>query len=172
MLLGEHVHAAPPNILFIPVDDLNHWVGHLGMHPQARTPHLDRFAAQGVSFTTSLLRCSGLQSIANCTDVRNAASHDRLLRQRSGLAADYSEDKLLNHTLLSAGYEVYGAGKVLHGSYGNGQKWTEFFSKSGGGQSLRRHPSREESGSWAESSFFRSTLKIKICRTIARSLRS
>ena len=41
----------PPNILFIAVDDLNDWVGHLGGHPQARTPNIDRLARRGVSFT-------------------------------------------------------------------------------------------------------------------------
>ncbi|MDA1069733.1 MAG: sulfatase-like hydrolase/transferase, partial [Verrucomicrobia bacterium] len=40
-----------PNILFIAVDDLNDWVGHLGGHPQAKTPNIDRLAGRGVSFT-------------------------------------------------------------------------------------------------------------------------
>lgn len=39
------------NILFIAVDDLNDWVGHLGGHPQAKTPNIDRLAGKGVSFT-------------------------------------------------------------------------------------------------------------------------
>ena len=40
----------PPNVLFIAVDDLNDWVGCLGGHPQAKTPNIDRLAAQGVLF--------------------------------------------------------------------------------------------------------------------------
>ena len=39
-----------PNVLFIAVDDLNDWVGCLGGHPQAKTPHIDRLAARGVLF--------------------------------------------------------------------------------------------------------------------------
>ena len=39
-----------PNVLFIAVDDLNSWVTHLGGHPQARTPNIDRLAARGISF--------------------------------------------------------------------------------------------------------------------------
>lgn len=42
--------AAPPSVIFIGVDDLNDWVGCLGGHPQARTPHLDRLAARGTVF--------------------------------------------------------------------------------------------------------------------------
>ena len=36
--------AEKPNVLFIAVDDLNHWVGHLGRNPQAKTPNIDRLA--------------------------------------------------------------------------------------------------------------------------------
>lgn len=41
---------APPNVLFISVDDLNHWVGHLDGHPGTLTPNIDRLAASGVTF--------------------------------------------------------------------------------------------------------------------------
>ena len=34
-----------PNVLFIAVDDLNHWIGHLGRNSQAKTPNIDRLAA-------------------------------------------------------------------------------------------------------------------------------
>ncbi len=39
-----------PNVLFISIDDLNDWVGHLGGHPMAKTPHIDRIAARGTTF--------------------------------------------------------------------------------------------------------------------------
>ena len=39
-----------PNVLFIAVDDLRDWVGHLDGHPQAKTPNIDRLAKRGVSF--------------------------------------------------------------------------------------------------------------------------
>src|SRR5437667_11998620 len=47
--------AAPtkPNVLFIAVDDLNHWVGYLGRNPQTITPNIDRLARRGVRFTRS-----------------------------------------------------------------------------------------------------------------------
>jgi arylsulfatase A-like enzyme len=43
--------AKKPNVLFIAVEDLNHWVGHLGRNPQTNTPNIDRLAAMGVTFT-------------------------------------------------------------------------------------------------------------------------
>ena len=52
--LGQAAEAAArPNVLFIAIDDLNDWVGCLGGHPQARTPHLDRLARRGVLFATA-----------------------------------------------------------------------------------------------------------------------
>lgn len=39
-----------PNVLFIAIDDQNDWIGHVGTHPLARTPHLDRLAARGTTF--------------------------------------------------------------------------------------------------------------------------
>jgi arylsulfatase A-like enzyme len=44
---------AKPNVLFIAVDDLNHWVGYLGRNEQVKTPNLDRLARRGVRFTHS-----------------------------------------------------------------------------------------------------------------------
>jgi arylsulfatase A-like enzyme len=51
---GEPPSATPqPNVLFIAVDDLNHWVGYLGRNPQTITPNIDRLAKRGVWFTRS-----------------------------------------------------------------------------------------------------------------------
>ena len=43
----------PLNVLFIAIDDLNDWVTHLGGHPQAVTPNLDRLAKRGVTFSNA-----------------------------------------------------------------------------------------------------------------------
>ena len=43
----------PLNVLFIAIDDLNDWVGGYDGHPQAKTPHMDRLAAQGTVFTNA-----------------------------------------------------------------------------------------------------------------------
>ena len=39
--------AERPNVLFIAIDDQNDWIGHLGGHPLAQTPHLDALAGRG-----------------------------------------------------------------------------------------------------------------------------
>ena len=47
----EEPPPAPPNIIFIMADDLGY--GDLGSYgqEQIQTPHLDRFASEGVRFT-------------------------------------------------------------------------------------------------------------------------
>lgn len=45
--------VARPNVLFIAIDDLNDWVGFLGGHPDALTPHLDALAARGRVFANA-----------------------------------------------------------------------------------------------------------------------
>ena len=50
---AQAAEARKPNVLFIAVDDLNHWVGYLGRNPQTITPNIDRLAARGVRFTRS-----------------------------------------------------------------------------------------------------------------------
>lgn len=137
--------AQKPNVLFIAIDDLNHWVGHLGVHPQTKTPNLDRLAAMGVSFNKAYCAAPA------CNPSRAALMSGR----RPSTTGCYdnsqdwkpviSDDQLLNTTMLNAGYNVFGAGKIYHGGYGHGESWTEYFEKSGGGN-MRRHASAKDDG--------------------------
>src|SRR5688572_6016670 len=49
-LLPGTVTAARPSVLFIAVDDLNHWVGYAGRNAQTKTPNIDRLASMGTAF--------------------------------------------------------------------------------------------------------------------------
>ena len=138
--------AAEPamNVLFIPIDDMNHWVGHLGVHPQTQTPNIDRLASQGVAFAKSYCAAPACNPsrIALMSGLRPSTSgcYDNGQDWRPYIQAD----KLLNTQFLNAGYEAFGSGKIYHGSYGNTDRWTEFFK--GGGGTTRRHPSAENDG--------------------------
>lgn len=50
---GSVLETKKPNVLFIAVDDLNHWVGYMGRNKQTKTPNLDRLAQMGVSFAAA-----------------------------------------------------------------------------------------------------------------------
>ena len=112
------------NVLFIAVDDLNHWIGHLGRNPQARTPNLDRLAAMGLTFTN-----------AHCAaPVCNPSRTALLSGMRPGTSGIYdngtsfqlavtSEQSLVTQYRL-AGYETLGMGKLWHGGLGFPDQWT------------------------------------------------
>jgi len=135
--------ATKPNVLFIAIDDLNHWVGHLGRNPQTKTPHIDRLAKMGVTFTK-----------AYCTAPACNPSRASLMSGlRPGTTGCYlnaqpwgpgiSTDKLLNTHFAKNGYRVYGAGKIYHSSERGGE-WTDYFK--GKGENLTRHPSAKDGG--------------------------
>lgn len=136
--------APRPNVLFIAVDDLNHWVGHLGRNPQTRTPHIDRLATMGVAFTR-----------ANCAapvcNPSRAALMSGLRPSTTGVydnGQDWkpaiAKELTLTTQFLAAGYNVFGAGKIYHGSAHREGEWTEYFTPGGG--KLRRHPSAADDG--------------------------
>jgi arylsulfatase A-like enzyme len=121
--------AAPgnrPNVLFIAVDDLNHWVGHLDRNPQVRTPHIDALAARGVSFTRAYAavpacepsRCALLTGLRPWTSgcYLNGDKWKRRTEPGQGISAQF----------LAAGYDVVGAGKIYHGDTHFPQEWTEY----------------------------------------------
>ena len=54
-----------PNVLFIAVDDLNDWTGHLNGYHIAFTPNLDKLAAGGISFTNAHSNCPACQPSRN-----------------------------------------------------------------------------------------------------------
>ncbi len=133
------------DILFIAIDDLNHWVGHLGRHPQALTPNIDRLAAEGVAFSSAYCTAPACNpsraSLMSGLRPYTTGCYHNDQNWRGGI----SEGRLLNTHFLEQGYRVYGAGKIYHGSYDAGGKWTEYF-KDTERVPLRLHPSAADDG--------------------------
>lgn len=126
--------AAPPNILFIAIDDLNDWTGFLDGHPQARTPHMDRLASKGVNFRNAHTAAPG------CSPSRNALLFG-IQPFHSGLYPFYDTDKIdadivdqyttLPQLFKESGYDTFASGKIHHGTAwtydkdGGRREWTE-----------------------------------------------
>lgn len=120
-----------PNVLFIAIDDLNDWVGHLGGHPQGATPNIDALANRGVTFTNA--HCA-----APACNPSRAALMSGMRPYSSGVyvnAANWKEalgDVLtMNEHFMAQGYDVLGGGKIYHGSTGIEGKWTEYWKRPG-----------------------------------------
>ena len=131
LLAAEPKNNSRPNILFIAVDDLNHWVGYLGRNRQTSTPHIDRLAARGVRFTRSY--CAA--------PVCNPSRASLLSGLRPSTSGVYENDddwrtvippKLtLITTLRNAGYYCAGAGKIYHERYPRRSEWDDYLASSG-----------------------------------------
>ena len=116
--------TAKPNVLFIAVDDLNHWVGHLGRNKQTKTPNIDRLAAMGVTFANA--QCAA--------PVCNPSRAALLSGKRPGTTGIYDNnnpfvavikpEESLVMQFKNAGYETLGTGKLWHGGLGWKEQWT------------------------------------------------
>jgi len=107
-----------PNVLFIAIDDLNAWLGCLGVNPDVRTPHMDRLASRGMLFRNAC--CAA----PVCNPSRTAVLH--------GLQPTTTGCYLLNDELIDSpqrertlplpiyfqrqGYHTMRAGKIDHGT--------------------------------------------------------
>lgn len=136
--------ADKPNVLFIAIDDLNHWVGHLGRHPQARTPNIDRLAKQGVTFARAYCAAPACNpSRAALMSGRRPSSTGCYINSQNWRPG-IDEDSLLNSHFARAGYRVYGAGKIYHGAGDRGGTWSDYFP--GKSVNLTRHPNAKDDG--------------------------
>lgn len=150
VLVGNEGSAAErkeqPNVLFIAVDDLNHWVGHLGRNPQTKTPNIDRLAKMGVTFVNA--QCAA--------PVCNPSRAALMSGKRPGQTGVYDngqdwrpaipKEETLTTQFLKAGYDVFGAGKIYHSSAHREGEWTDYFKGGGGGARLKPHPSAKDRG--------------------------
>jgi arylsulfatase A-like enzyme len=124
--------ASKPNVLMIAIDDLNHFVGHLGRNAQVKTPNIDRLAARGVTF-----------SRAYCAAPVCNPSRAALLSGRRPFSTGVynnnidwrqvvpEEQTLMTH-LRRSGYFVAGAGKIYHGGFDRRSEWDDYLARAGG----------------------------------------
>jgi arylsulfatase A-like enzyme len=118
-----------PNVLFIAIDDLNDWVGHLGGNPDVKTPHLDCLAGRGVSFTNA-------HCVAPACNPSRAGLMSGLRPSTSGIYknqhnwVDTLADTItLGEHFRAHGYRVLGGGKIFHGSLNAPKYWDEYYSR-------------------------------------------
>lgn len=112
------------NLVLVVFDDQNDWVGCLGGHPDARTPHLDRLAARGLLFTRAYC----------CAPACNPSRTSLFTGIRPSTSGVYRNDQpwrpalphavALFEQLKRHGYVTAGAGKIYH--YQDVRSWHRF----------------------------------------------
>ena len=149
------------NVVMIVIDDLNDYVTGMGGHPQAKTPHLAKLAAEGVSFS---------QAYSNnpvCAPSRGSF-FTGLYPHTSKLihfGKWFENEVLINSKTIPEyfrenGYRTMGTGKLLH--HYRPHVWEEFGHRANygpsacDGQEFVAHPSVPEpfrSIGWVDGSF-------------------
>jgi len=128
-------NARRDHILLIAVDDLNDWIGCLSDknaqpeggkltgqgHPQAATPHLDRLAKRGVLFTNAhcqapICRPSRTSFMSGLRPGTSGIYANQPRYDAKGSLTPGKEVPWMTKRFEQAGYEVFTAGKILHGS--------------------------------------------------------
>jgi arylsulfatase A-like enzyme len=108
-----------PDVVFIIVDDLNDWLGCLGGHPDAKSPHIDAFAASGMLFRQAY--CNSPQCRPSRTSLMSGVYPFKTGTYFN--AKGKSEARIRTPTLqqffMNQGYRVASGGKVHHGGPGS-----------------------------------------------------
>lgn len=106
--------TAAPNVLFISVDDLNDWVGCLGGHPQAKTPHIDRLATDGVLFRNAYTAAASCNPSRSAIFTGRAPWNSGLYNNLEKLRDVMPDEVLMPRHFSNHGYWSAGSGKLLH----------------------------------------------------------
>jgi len=120
--------AAPkrrPNVVLIVCDDLNDYVAHMGGHPQARTPAMDKLALSGVAFRRAYSNnpvCAPSRS-SFLTGIYPHTSKN-LFWDKWWTNPVLKNSKTLMEHFRNNGYHVAGSGKLMH--HHRRQVWSEF----------------------------------------------
>lgn len=111
-------NGRPPNVLFIAVDDLNHWIGCLGGHPQANTPHLDRLAQRSVLFTNAHCQAPicNPSRVSLLIGMLPSTTGTYYLAPRLRQWEATRDAVTIPQHFQRSGYDSWGVGKIFHAS--------------------------------------------------------
>ena len=127
LIAAASLNAAPPNILFLAVDDMNDWIGCHGTTPSAITPNIDRLAKRGVNFTNA--HTAGVFCAPSRAAIFSGQFASTTGCYTSALYfVDHPEILSLQGSFQKGGYRTMGTGKLFHHPAGavDLRGWNEF----------------------------------------------
>tara|TARA_R110002096_G_scaffold32166_10_gene93736 strand:- start:185 stop:658 length:474 start_codon:yes stop_codon:yes gene_type:complete len=110
----EKAIPTAPNVLFIAIDDLNHW--GIGGRPGVHTPNIDRLAERGVLFANAHCAAPACNPsrVSVLTGVRPSTSGVYLNGQDWRISENLKEVATLPQHFREHGYTTLGGGKIYH----------------------------------------------------------
>ena len=123
--------AEKMNVLFIAVDDLNDWISPLGGYEGCQTPHLERLAKRGITFTKAYCAAPACNPsrAAIMTGIRPWSSG---VYQNSQPWRPAMPDAVtMPQHFTKHGYHSTGAGKIFHGAFDEPESWEYYLTRKG-----------------------------------------
>lgn len=117
-----------PNVLFISFDDLNHYVGFLGRHPDAVSPNMNRLAERSVVFERAYCQapiCNPSRA-SLMTGLRPSTTGIYNNRQPVRFSERGCDAVTLPQHFRKSGYRATGSGKVFHGKFPDPMSWDDY----------------------------------------------
>jgi arylsulfatase A-like enzyme len=115
------------NVLFIAVDDLNHWVAPLGRNSQVKTPNLDRLASWGMTFTRAYCAapvcCPSRAALMSGLRPSTTGIYDNGNDWRKGIPDSIT----LPSYFRKNGYRAVAGGKIYHGGFDRDTEFDYYF---------------------------------------------
>ena len=106
-----------PNILLISIDNLNNWVGCLGVHQQAYAPNIDRLVNRGTLFTNAHCQ-SPVCNPSRASMMTGKYPHSSglyFLSLAIRSVPTFKNIRTLPEVFSDNGYKTLAAGKIFHG---------------------------------------------------------
>lgn len=126
--MKESSNPDRPNVLFISYDDMNHYVGFLGRHPDAVTPNLNRLAERGVVFERAYCQapiCNPSRA-SLMSGLRPSTTGVYNNRQPLRFSPRGRHAVTLPQHFRQNGYLATGSGKVYHGKFPDPMSWDSY----------------------------------------------
>src|SRR5262245_37665618 len=124
VLSGQSLAAeAPPNVLFLAVDDLNDWVGCLGKRTDVKTPNIDKLAKRGELFTHAYCAAPACNPSRTAILTGLRPSTTGVYHNNQPWRPVLKDAVTLPQYFMKNGYIVQGGGKIFHNSFNDADSW-------------------------------------------------
>lgn len=111
-------HSPRPDVVFLAVDDLNDWITLLDPNAPIATPHLQRLAKRGISFSRAYAASPACNPSRAAILTGRAPSSTGIYGNATDWQAALPGVVTLPQAFMRAGYRAEGAGKIFHHHFG------------------------------------------------------
>ena len=149
LVICNNCLADKQNVLMIIIDDLNHWVSHLGRNADIKTPNIDKLASRGVSFANAYTAAPQCLPSRIAVFTGKRPFNTGVYANGSSLTNRVRRKDFLANYLREQGYSVAAAGKVHEGIDGEYAQIDEYQQRGAIKKAVKLDSGRTAAQSWS-----------------------